>query len=442
MGLRRTHEVHRRALVLRPLPELAVLPGPVDHLTHLLHGAVLLLVVHHPFPLLLHGGQVLGEAADLLQPLPVDPGQIRRIVDDVRNNDHQKVLLLRLLHRLTEEDTHQRDVPQERHLVDTFRLGVPNEAADDHRLLVAHHHRVGHFPFRCGGSQFTVDALDVLDGLVDFQPHEVGLVDVGGDLQGQVHVDTLYHAHAAEPTQHAGEPAHAAHAAVTGRAATPAHATHATQATKAGHRPQAAQATHGRRAVGNLLTYLDLRLLVVGGQNVRRGENVDVGVGCDGLQKEAERRDGKVSGQAFASRAAGGDVHQRTLHTGGQAALHQLLHVQARNAQAPEPHENRHRLTVHVGGGSRTAGKTELALLVGADLHDERFHVDLLAADIQLLDYPLQALEVFEGSLDNERVGLLVRRDLHFALEQARHAGRAAAFARTPAFLARRLAAG
>ena len=143
----------------------------------------------------------------------------------------------------------------------------------------------------------------------------------------------------------------------------------------------------------------DLRLLVVGGDHVRRGEHVQVGVGLEGRQQHRVRRHFTAVGQLDHLVARRGQYESRDRRRIGERTARGQRQVRLREPAVPV--ELRAALELDA----------ERAELVDRRLEDDRLDEDLAPADVELLDDAAERRPVLGRGAHDERVGRGVRGD-------------------------------
>ena len=183
----------------------------------------------------------------------------------------------------------------------------------------------------------------------------------------------------------------------------------------AGHaaRREAAERA-GERQV---LTDLDGRLLVVGGEHVRHRHDVDVAVVLQRLHEHAEARHRRARRQAEDLSAPGMAGPRRPAARPDSAAGEKRIEFTSDDGSEP-PKRSDWSLPVPTveppcqATPSLRVLSTEISRMVGLD-------EDLLARHVELLDEVAHGDVVAPRGQDDERVGRLVRRDAHVAFEEA-----------------------
>src|SRR5512143_1581775 len=167
------------------------------------------------------------------------------------------------------------------------------------------------------------------------------------------------------------------------------------------------------RHEGDVLADDDLGLLVVEGEQVRRGEDVDVVPSLGRAQHRRQGgnlrpvREGHGSGDPPGDQPGPPEDERVPGREGGEQLVHVPGEVEVGTADhRPVP-----------AGRDAPELRAEVPRLVEGDLHDDRLDVYLAAADVELLDDPQQRLVVVRRRDDDQGVGRLVGCDLHPALE-------------------------
>src|SRR5581483_10848178 len=131
-------------------------------------------------------GEALGELPLLGRFAIVDAPQILRPADDVGREHDQQIRFRALLRAILKQPPEQRDVAEDGNLVDRLRLRVFLQAAEHHRVAVAHDDGgldralVGDRP---AGIRQRLAVGHVGDLAVDLEPHRLRLVQVRRQLE-------------------------------------------------------------------------------------------------------------------------------------------------------------------------------------------------------------------------------------------------------------------
>ncbi len=218
--------------------------------------------------------ELLDEVLLLLPLLLVDAAVVRLVPDDVRRQEDEQVRLRLRLHRVAEEPAEQREAAEDRDLLHAPQGPFLDEAADDDGVLVVGDDLRLHAALRGGRTEHGVGARDLLVLDVHLEPDVSALVDLRLDLEAQL--DRL----ALDGRDERAEAARVEEVADVGGVR--------------GVRP-GEERGEARRRVPRLerdvLADDDLRLLVVGRDEVRRREDVHVRRRLQRLDDEPERRE-------------------------------------------------------------------------------------------------------------------------------------------------------
>jgi hypothetical protein len=370
---------HRAGVGVERPQDLAVALDVLDLAVDLLDHAALAAVVDVADVL------VVIEVAERAQELVAlaglaleDPLQVHLVVDDVRGEQEQQVGLLLVALGVLEQVAEQRDVAEQRHLRLGVRDPVGDQAADDDALLIADDDGGLDLALGPGRAELRVLVADVLDLLLDLEPHHVAGVDDRRDLHRQLDVLALDRqlAEARRPALDLAEAAEVDAALVR-----------------------------------DVLADGDLGLLVVGGQDVRARQHVDVGRLGQRLEQHRVRRDAGAE-QLLALRQDRAD--QAADEAGGRGQGRQLQRLEVARLHAAEQQA----VLVAAQRQAAVEAGAEVEAAADVELEDDRLDEHLAARHVELAHDVLQRLEVAAARQHDQRVGRRVVGDAHLALER------------------------